>query len=73
MMVVAIETEPELAPGVPRALFRKAFRVTPDPRNYDVSSDGQRFVMVEGGAETTEIRIVLNWFEELERLAPSGN
>ena len=73
MMVVAIETEPELALGVPRALFRKAFRVTPDPRNYDVSSDGQRFVMVEGGAETTEIRIVLNWFEELERLAPSGN
>jgi len=73
MMVVAIETEPELALGVPRALFRKAVRVTPDPRNYDVSSDGQRFVMVEGGAETTEIRIVLNWFEELERLVPSGN
>lgn len=29
--------------------------------------------MVEGGAETAEIRIVLNWLEELERIAPSGN
>jgi len=26
---------------------------------------------VEGGDETTEIRVVVNWFEELERIAPS--
>ena len=71
MMVVALETEPELDPGVPRALFRKAFRMSPVLTNYDVSSDGQRFVMVEGGDETTEIRVVVNWFEELERIAPS--
>ena len=68
MMVVA-----ELASGVPRALFRKAFHMGPIPRNYDVSLDGQRFVMVEGGAETTEIRFVVNWFEELERIAPAQN
>jgi len=44
MMVVALETEPEFDPGVPRALFRKAFRMSPVLTNYDVSSDGQRFV-----------------------------
>ncbi len=71
MMVVALETEPELDPSVPRALFRKAFRMSAVLTNYDVSSDGQRFVMAEGGDETTEIRVVVNWFEELERIAPS--
>ena len=46
-------------------------------RNYDVTPDGQRFVMVfpAGQAETAEpsgpqINIVLNWFEELKERVP---
>jgi len=41
--------------------------------NYDVSQDGQRFAMLQPVAETEpdEIVIVLNWFEELERLVPT--
>jgi len=40
-------------------------------RNYDVSLDGQRFVVIrEGSAESQpgplEIQVVLNWFEELK-------
>ena len=46
-----------------------------DP-NYDVSPDGQRFLMLKpneaGEAAPTQINVVLNWFEELKRLVPAG-
>ena len=41
--------------------------------NYDVSPDGERFLMikdVENRSASTQIVIVENWFEELNRLAP---
>ena len=44
-------------------------------RMYDVDSDGNRFLMVkpleasDEGART-DVVLVLNWFEELERLVP---
>ena len=39
--------------------------------NYDIHPDGQRFVMVKGvGNPDTQIVLVENWFEELERLVP---
>ncbi len=39
------------------------------------SSDGQRFVMIQIGAQdsATQIHVVLNWFEELKQRAPTGN
>jgi hypothetical protein len=44
--------------------------------NYDVSPDGQRFLMLKPieSAETapTEINVVLNWFEELKQKVPAG-
>jgi serine/threonine protein kinase/Tol biopolymer transport system component len=42
-------------------------------RNYDVSADGTRFLMVKepaNQAATSHIVVVQNWFEELRRLAP---
>ena len=72
MMVADVETEPAFRAGRPRELFRGSFaRDSFGNPNYDISSDGQRFVMVQG--ETTgpdQLLIVLNWFEELQRLAP---
>jgi len=43
--------------------------------NYDVSSNGSRFVMVQriGTAQRHELVVVLNWFEELKRLVPLEN
>lgn len=32
--------------------------------------DGQHFVMVRRDEDPSEIRVVLNWVEELNRLAP---
>ncbi len=76
MMAVAIETEPELSIGTPRLLFEGRFLPGPPwaPRNYDISPDGQRFLMIkrEQDLAPTEIIVILNWFEELKRLVPTG-
>jgi hypothetical protein len=38
-----------------------------------VVPDGKRFLFVENAArpEVRELRVVLNWFEELKRLVPA--
>jgi hypothetical protein len=46
MMVVPVETSPTFRPGVPRVLFTGRFSRSPLHRNYDVSPDDQRFLMV---------------------------
>jgi serine/threonine-protein kinase len=77
MMAVAIETEPELSVGTPRLLFEGRFLPVPfgdEPgSSYDISPDGQRFLMIkrEQDLVPTEIIVVLNWFEELKRLVPT--
>ncbi|MGQ0736769.1 MAG: protein kinase domain-containing protein [Acidobacteriota bacterium] len=48
------------------------------PRNYDITPDGRRFVAAHapdrqvqlGGADLIEVRVVLNWFEELNARVP---
>jgi len=44
--------------------------------NYDVSPNGQRVLMIKASEQersaTTQINVVLNWFEELKRRVPSG-
>ncbi len=43
-------------------------------RSYDISPDGKRFLTIrESSGETAraELNLVLNWFEELERLVPT--
>jgi hypothetical protein len=42
---------------------------------YDVSSDGQRFLMIRAsktGSVEEDLVVVENWFEELNRLAPTN-
>ena len=75
VMVVEIETEPELRAEEPELLFEGRFIRTPRT-NHDVTADGKRFVMVHasesGGSERQQLNVVLNWFQELERLAPAN-
>ena len=43
--------------------------------DYDVSGDGRRFVMFQGGVEkrpATRAKVVLGWFDELKRLTSAG-
>jgi serine/threonine-protein kinase len=75
LMVVDISAGPTFQAGTPRVLLEGQFQfrlggLTPD---YDVSPDGQRFLVVQGGdANLTQLNVVLNWFEELKKRVPSG-
>jgi Tol biopolymer transport system component len=73
MMVVDVATSPTLTLSQPRILFeqRYAFGSAQTVPNYDVSPDGQRFVMVKDDSSFGRFSIVLNWFDELRRLAPA--
>jgi serine/threonine-protein kinase len=76
MMAVDIATQPTFASGKPRVLFEGQYSPAPGTTpNYDVSPEGQRFLMVKGSeqeAAPTQINVVLNWFEELKQKVPSG-
>ena len=57
----------------PRVLFRGNF--FPQSSTYDVFPDGEHFVMLQpadgSSVAPTEGVVILNWFEELERLVPT--
>jgi Tol biopolymer transport system component len=68
MMVATCETEPEFD-----VIERKELFETINFRDYDVDPNGQ-FLMIRDPRESTSlgINVVLNWFEELKRLVPTG-
>jgi len=75
-LAVNITTHPAFSAGKPRVLFNGQFSkgsTAVGAAGYDVSLDGQRFLMVKpvGQAEATQINVVQNWFEELKRLVPA--
>jgi serine/threonine protein kinase/Tol biopolymer transport system component len=72
MMAVDITTTPALSVGRPRRLFEKRYELSlalwP---NYDVTPDGQRFLMVrrvDEDEDPAQINVVLNWRDELRKL-----
>jgi eukaryotic-like serine/threonine-protein kinase len=77
MMVVDVTLAPAFVASRPRLLFEGRYEVSflvSGMRFYDVSPDGQRFLMVKSDTPTTprQLHLVVNWFEELKRLVPSG-
>jgi Tol biopolymer transport system component len=79
MMGAGITTQPSFTVGKPRILFEGKYVLNPPPNTfpyYDVSPDGQRFLMLkppeQAQAAPTQINVVLNWFEELKRRVPTG-
>jgi len=76
MMAVEIAMHPSFSVGKPKVLFEGKY--VPSPATfpaYDVSPDGQRFLMLKPSEQeqtTTQINVVLNWFEELKRQVPPG-
>ncbi len=74
---VDIVTEPGFAFSNEQTLPIEGFNVVPYHRDYDITPDGERLVMVfpadrtEGGEPSRpQINIVLNWFEELKQRVP---
>ncbi|TDI36827.1 MAG: serine/threonine-protein kinase [Acidobacteria bacterium] len=74
LMSVPIRTHPELEIDAPKVLFQ-----WPDARgniwrNWDVAPNGERFVMTRPVNDSRpQINVILNWFDELERLVPTDN
>ena len=68
-MAVAVETKTTFQPGTVRVLFEGSYQLTrlSSAANYDVTPDGQRFVMVQQReAPRDQLQVVPNWFEELK-------
>jgi serine/threonine-protein kinase len=65
MMAVSVSPGPVFSPGPPRALFSVVGYVAARNRpQYDVTPDGQRFLMIRENS-ATQVVYVENWFSEL--------
>jgi hypothetical protein len=82
MMAVAVSTTPTFTAGHPRMLWEGRYShgmsTSCGPpgatsSNYDVTADGQRFLMIKDEAPDTavskQIVVVLNWADEVNRLS----
>ena len=76
MMAVETKLKPTFSADKPKMLFEGSYLPTLQTMaNYDVTPDGQRFLMVkasEQDASARQINVVLNWFEELKQKVPTG-
>ena len=76
IMAVSFETSTAFRPSRPQLLFEGPYTsgatVPAIATTYDVAPGGQHFLMIEGGEEegANQLHVILNWFEELKRLAP---
>jgi hypothetical protein len=82
LMAVDVQATPEFRAGRPRPLFAlgsvsdiSVSDILALYRGWDVAADGKRFLVISapGSAENgVKLQAVVNWFEELRRLAPAG-
>ena len=81
MMAVDVTTQPTFSVSNRKMLFEGGYRLTAiggvrgvGHPHYDVSPDGQRFLMVKDieAPAIMQINVVLNWFEELKQKVPTG-
>jgi len=85
MMVVSVATQPKLTLSKPRVLWERHYRqgtsvscggVGATTTNYDVTADGERFVMIQDKTEemgARQVNVVLGWAEERKRAAQARN
>jgi Tol biopolymer transport system component len=69
MMAVEIRTSPAFQAAKPHLLFEGEYEHFRNELSFDVTPDGQRFLMVKTPPEFAprQINVVLNWFDELRR------
>ena len=71
LMAVSVRTQPTFQAGSPRFLFEGRYGPkSMGPPKYDITADGQRFVMVrkheEAAPETRQITYIPDFFDELK-------
>lgn len=81
MMTVSYTSSSEFRPSAPKRLWQWQYSAGNgascgmpgvSSSNYDVTADGQRFLMVKeqsGSIDGTKVVVVLNWAEQLKELA----
>jgi serine/threonine-protein kinase len=78
MMRVPVDAGSTFNSGTPEMLFADAYwRSSVGGRAYDITPDGERFVMLKSGdgdelSGSGELILVQNWFEELKARVPTG-
>jgi Tol biopolymer transport system component/tRNA A-37 threonylcarbamoyl transferase component Bud32 len=73
LMAVEINTDSTFSAGKPKRLFEGPYVRNVGRVSYDVSPDGQRFLMLKAGEEeqaSSQINVLLNWLEELKQRVP---
>ena len=64
---VDVETGAAFRARTPHLLFEKV------SSDYDLSPDGRRFIMLKPAAtaaDTSDLHVILNWFDDLRRRVP---
>jgi eukaryotic-like serine/threonine-protein kinase len=73
MMAVGTNTKANFSAETPKMLFEGHYATYNTMPAYDVSPDGQRFLLAKTAEQgPQEISVVLNWFEELKQKVPTG-
>ena len=80
IIAVSVDTNPRFRADTPEVLFSGDYQA-PSYRNYEVSADGEHFILFKVAAKTgvdtapqmTSLVLVENWFGELKRLAPPSD
>jgi Tol biopolymer transport system component len=73
MMAAPINTQQGFSAGTPKMLFQGQYvTLSNSTPNYDVTADGQKFLMLKTTVPPTQINVIVNWFEELKQKVPTG-
>jgi serine/threonine-protein kinase len=76
LLVATVVTETAFQASEPKVIFEGNFvndrGSGAATANYDVTRDGQRFVMIQAPTASANIVVALNWFEELKARFQSG-
>jgi serine/threonine-protein kinase len=67
-VAVSVRTNPTFSAGAPTQLFLDRYGRNPDHPDYAVHPSGQWFAMRRSDASGRDLVLVVNWFEELERM-----
>jgi len=75
IMGARVEAGASFTSGAPQRVLARSYLAPTPGRGYDVSLDGQRFLVIKDAPVPTalpsELVVVLNWGEELKRLVPT--
>ncbi len=76
VLAAAVATGPTFTASPPRVLFEGLYERDRGSGgaypNYDVAPDGQRFAMIQAPTASSNIVVVLNWFEDLKARLGGG-